>query len=70
MTKAELQEFLTLIFYPREMLERLEPTFVEATRRTFVRRVLRDLFTVVRALAKRYSLQHVTRMFPSSTPIS
>ena len=25
MTKAELQEFLALIFYPREMLERLEP---------------------------------------------
>ena len=41
MSKAELQEFLTLIFYPREMLERLEPELADPARRqAFAQRVL------------------------------
>ena len=52
--KAELQEFLALIFYPREMLERLEKELTDpAHRQAFAQRVLPDLFTVVRALAAR-----------------
>jgi fructose-1,6-bisphosphatase III len=65
LSPAELQEFLALIFYPREMLERLEPELEEPSRRrAFAQRVLRDLFAIVRVLAQRYSLQHVTRLFP------
>src|SRR6266536_4120906 len=65
MGKAELQEFLALIFYPREMLERLEPDLADAERRrVFALRVLQDLFTLVRALAGRYTLGHLTRLLP------
>jgi fructose-1,6-bisphosphatase-3 len=65
MPANELQEFLTLIFYPKETLERVEPTLVGPARLEFSRRVLRDLFIVVRWLAKRYSLQHVLSLFPA-----
>src|SRR6185436_2132645 len=66
MSKGDLQDFLALIFYPREMLERLEPEHADtARRRAFARRVLPDLFTVVRALAPRYTLHHLTRLLPA-----
>jgi len=66
MSKAELREFLSLIFYPREMLERLEPEFADPVRRQeFAQRVLQDLFTVVRALAARYPADHLDRLMPS-----
>lgn len=66
MSRAELQEFLTLLFYPREMLERMEPQLGDAgRRRDFARRVLRDLFGLIRALAGGYSLRHVTSLFPA-----
>src|SRR5258707_14779859 len=51
LSPQELQEFLTLIFYPRETLERLEPRLQEpTTRMAFCQRVLRDLFDIVRIL--------------------
>ena len=66
MSKAELRDFLSLIFYPREMLERLEPELVDPARRQeFAPRVLQDLFTVVRALAARYPAEHLDRLLPS-----
>jgi len=66
MSKGELQDFLALVFYPREMLERLEPELADAGRRhAFARRVLPDLFTLVRALARRYTRQHVTGLLPA-----
>jgi len=66
MSKAELREFLSLIFYPREMLERLEPEFADPVRRQeFAQRVLQDLFTVVRALAARYPGDHLDRLLPA-----
>lgn len=62
---AELQAFLTLIFYPKETLESLEPVLRDPARRLeFSRRTLQDLFEIVRALARRDSLQHATRVFP------
>jgi fructose-1,6-bisphosphatase-3 len=61
----ELQQLVTLIFYPRETLERLEPTLNDAgQRRTFCQRVLQQLLTIIRALAPRYSLGHVVSVFP------
>lgn len=66
MSQQELQEFLTLVFYPREMLERREPELADpARRRAFAQRVLRDLFTMIRTLAHDYSLQHVNGLFPA-----
>src|SRR5437868_1106886 len=65
LSSAEMQEFLTLIFYPQETLERLEPALREAdARRQFAQRTLRNLFEIVRTLARRYSAQHAMRVFP------
>src|SRR5207244_688749 len=36
-----------------------------ARRHAFAHRVLGDLFTIVRTLAQRYSVQHVARLFPA-----
>jgi fructose-1,6-bisphosphatase-3 len=66
LSPAQMQEFLTLIFYPREALERLEPELRDPDRRrAFSRRTLQDLFEIVRVLARRDSLQHATRAFPA-----
>jgi fructose-1,6-bisphosphatase III len=65
MTKDELKDFLALIFYPREVLERLEPELADPARRhAYAQRVLRDLFTIVRALAARYTLPHLGALLP------
>ena len=65
LSPAEIQDFLALIFYPFEMLERLKQEHAApGARRAFAERVLRDLFAIVRALAQRYSLEHVTGLFP------
>ena len=66
MSKTELRDFLSLIFYPREMLERLEPELRDAApRQAFAQRVLQDLFTIVRALAPRYRVAHLRRLLPA-----
>jgi fructose-1,6-bisphosphatase-3 len=66
LTPPQLQEFLTLIFYPRETLERLESTTSTAEdRRSFCRRVLRNLFEVIHTLGRRYSLRHTTGLLPA-----
>ena len=65
--EAELEALVRLIFYPRETLDRLEPTLIDATeRRTFCRRVLHYLLTLIRDLAPRYSLPQVLRVFPAA----
>src|SRR5258708_5992959 len=66
MSKTELRDFLSLIFYPREMLESLEPELRDPARRpAFAQRVLPDLFTIVRALAARYPVAHLARLLPA-----
>src|SRR5215204_3320170 len=58
LTRGEFQDFLTLIFYPAEMVERLEQTLVDAEQlRAFCTRTLRLEFELVRVLAARYSLR-------------
>jgi fructose-1,6-bisphosphatase-3 len=65
MSAAEMQEFLTLIFYPRQTLERLGPALADpAALRAFCRRVFQHLFELVRLLARRYTLVRATRVFP------
>jgi fructose-1,6-bisphosphatase-3 len=66
LTAAQLQEFLTLLFYPRETMERLEPTLTEpAERRGFCRRVLRHLGELVWLLGRRSSLRRLAEAFPA-----
>jgi len=66
LTESELNNLVTLIFYPRETLEHLEPTLTDpAERRTFCRRVLHQLLTLIRDLAPRFSLAHVLSIFPA-----
>src|SRR6187431_3281820 len=56
MEPKQFQEFLTLIFYPAEVIQRLEkePRTVEQLQ-TFALRTVRNLFELVRILAARYS---------------
>ena len=65
-TPARFQEILTLIFYPAEVVQRLEKTLqtVEA-QKAYAQETLHDLFAVVRVLAARRSLRHATRVFPN-----
>lgn len=66
LSPADLREFITLIFYPREMLERLEPRLQDPVAgRDFCLRVLDNLFEIVRTLARRYCLDQVLRVFPA-----
>src|SRR5438874_3134953 len=48
----QFQEFLTLIFYPAEVIERLEHTLTKPEElRAYAQRMLHDLFKVIRVLA-------------------
>jgi fructose-1,6-bisphosphatase-3 len=65
MTPAEFQSFLTLIFYPAEVVERLEATLLDPEElRSFCTRTLRHEFELVRVLAARYSLRRAMEVFP------
>jgi fructose-1,6-bisphosphatase-3 len=64
LSAAELQDFLSLIFYPKEMLERLAPQLEDADKaRVFALRVLRDLFELIRVLARRTSASRASKVF-------
>ena len=62
----ELQDLLSLIFYPREMLDRVLPQLggSEAVR-ACAGSALRNLFEIVRALARRRTHRRVQRVFPA-----
>jgi fructose-1,6-bisphosphatase-3 len=62
----ELQELLTLLFYPREKMHELEPRLRDrAAREAFCRRTLSDLFVIVNVLARRYPQRHALEAFPA-----
>jgi fructose-1,6-bisphosphatase-3 len=62
----QFQEFLTLIFYPAEVIERLEQKIREPKdQKAYAMRTLYDLFEIVRVLAARQSLNEATRLFPA-----
>jgi fructose-1,6-bisphosphatase-3 len=66
LSPAEMQEFLALLFYPRETLERLAPALEGPDgQRAFGRRVLRQLFELVRQLARRSRPGRAARVFPA-----
>ncbi|MFM9963141.1 MAG: fructose-bisphosphatase class III [Planctomycetaceae bacterium] len=65
MEPKQFQEFLTLIFYPAEVTQRLEQTLTDREElRTFALRTLRHQFELVRDLASRYSMKRVMQVFP------
>ncbi len=66
MTPAEFQELLTLIFYPAEVVDRIDAELVDTeARQAYARRMLTPLFEIVRALAARRSLQRTADVFPA-----
>ena len=65
LTPEEFQAFLTLIFYPAEVTERLEAEATDQEQvREFSWRTLRHLFELVRVLAARYSFKRALRVVP------
>jgi fructose-1,6-bisphosphatase III len=66
MPPEQFQEFLTLIFYPAEVIERLEQRIRDAKdQKAYAMRTLHDLFEIVRVLAGRRSLDAATRVLPA-----
>jgi len=66
MPPDRFQEFLTLIFYPAEVSERLQQTLrTPLEQKTYALQTLHDLFDIVRVLAARRSLEGVTRVLPA-----
>jgi fructose-1,6-bisphosphatase-3 len=62
----QFQEFLTLIFYPAEVVERLEESIRDPKdQKAYAMRTLHDLFEIVRVLAARRSLDAATRILPT-----
>jgi fructose-1,6-bisphosphatase-3 len=62
----QFQELLTLVFYPAEVVGRLEQTLAsDKERKDYAMRTLHDLFHIVRVLAGRRSLKHAMRVFPA-----
>jgi fructose-1,6-bisphosphatase-3 len=65
MTPAELQAFLTLIFYPSEFLARVAPTLTTHEQRVeFARGPLRNLLELIRSLSRCFPRRRVRDLFP------
>src|ERR1700746_1792125 len=61
----QFQELLTLIFYPAEVIERLEQKIRDPKdQKAYAMRTLHDLFEIVRVLAARRSLDAATPLLP------
>ncbi len=60
------QDLLALIFYPAEMVGRLEKVLpTPEGQKEYAMRTLNELFNIVRLLASRRSLKQATRVFPA-----
>ena len=65
MDPNEFRDFLTLIFYPPEVIKELrKKKFNDTELRAFANTTLRNLFELVRMLVGGYSLKRAIRMFP------
>jgi fructose-1,6-bisphosphatase III len=66
MSPDQFQEILTLIFYPAEVIDRLQQTLRDPQQqKAYAMPTLRDLFYIVRVLAARRSLDAATRLLPA-----
>jgi fructose-1,6-bisphosphatase-3 len=67
LSAAQMQQFITLIFYPRETLDKLEPTLGDLNQREqFFQGVLRQLIELIHVLARRYRWTRVLSALPSA----
>lgn len=65
MEPAEFRDFLTLIFYPPEVIKELKKEdFTDAELRVYANTTLRHLFELVRVLVGGYSLKRAVKVFP------
>lgn len=65
MEAEEFRDFLTLIFYPPEVIKELKKkNFSDADLRAYANTTLRNLFELVRVLVGGYSLKRAIKMFP------
>lgn len=65
MPPMELREFLTLIFYPREMLDAIKPRLEDISSiREFCHKNLKHLFSILRFLSKRYGREKIYKISP------
>jgi fructose-1,6-bisphosphatase-3 len=65
MDAKEFQEFITLCFYPAEVIERMEQNPLRpAELRTYALRTLRNQFELVRVLTALYSLKRAMEVYP------
>ena len=63
---SELQSFLTLCFYPAEVVAEIERSMPDpVAQRAFAIGTLRRQFLLVRTLVSQYSLRRATRLFPA-----
>lgn len=61
----QFQEFLTLIFYPAELTQKMEnQTWDPEELQRFALSTLRNLFDIARVLTTQYSLKRAMRVFP------
>ena len=66
MPPQEFQDFLTMLFYPAEVTQRLEKESHSADElRPYAVRTLSNLFDLARVLATRYSLKRAMTVFPA-----
>jgi fructose-1,6-bisphosphatase-3 len=66
LTPRQFQELITVIFYPAEVVERLERVLTTPEdQKRYARGILPQLFAVVRVLAAKRSLKHCVRVFPT-----
>ena len=64
--EKEFEELLTLIFYPAEVVARLQKTLTTSdTQSAYAARTLGPLFHIVRELVSHRSLQDAVRVFPA-----
>ena len=64
LSPSELSEFLTLIFYPAEVTERLESVQMGHRLKPYANQMLRYQLELARVLASRYSLRRAMAAFP------
>lgn len=71
LSSQELNDFLTLVFYPAEVAERMEEKAVDkAELRAFLVKTLRLQLELVRVLSSQYSLRRAMMVFPKAyTPL-
>ncbi len=66
MAPGEFQRFLTLIFYPAEVVQQMEKESRSLEQvRAYGLQTLRQLFELVRILVARYSLKQAMKVFPA-----